>query len=79
MKCKNPCIGACAPSSECKVVSHVPRCSCPVGYIGNPYSECTIQQGKLKFLKLFVFKPIYEIYIYLFIHNCISNTLIYVL
>lgn len=47
MKCKNPCIGACAPSAECRVISHVPRCSCPVGYIGNPYSECTLQQGKL--------------------------------
>jgi len=46
MKCKNPCIGACAPSAECKVISHTPRCSCPVGYIGNPLSECSPQQGK---------------------------------
>lgn len=47
MKCKNPCIGVCAPSAECRVISHVPRCSCPVGYIGNPFTECQIQQGKL--------------------------------
>lgn len=46
MKCKNPCIGACAPSAECRVISHTPRCTCPVGHIGNPYTECTTIQGK---------------------------------
>jgi hypothetical protein len=45
MKCKNPCIGACAPTAECRVISHTPRCSCPIGFIGNPYTECLPQQG----------------------------------
>lgn len=54
MKCKNPCIGACAPSAECRVISHTPRCTCPIGYIGNPYTECTLPQGKLNSLLLFI-------------------------
>lgn len=47
MKCKNPCPGSCAPNAECHVVSHSPICKCPNGYVGDPFSQCVIQQGKL--------------------------------
>lgn len=45
MKCKDPCPGSCAPNAECHVVSHSPICRCPYGYIGDPFSQCVIQQG----------------------------------
>lgn len=45
MKCKDPCPGSCAPNAECKVISHTPRCSCPPGYYGDPFSQCILQQG----------------------------------
>lgn len=48
MKCKNPCPASCAPNAECHVVSHSPICKCPIGYIGDPFSQCVIQQGKLQ-------------------------------
>ena len=40
-KCENPCLNACSPTSECHVISHVPRCTCPSGYSGNPLIQCT--------------------------------------
>lgn len=47
MKCKDPCPGSCAPNAECHVVSHSPICKCRNGYVGDPFSQCVIQQGKL--------------------------------
>lgn len=46
MKCKDPCPGSCGQNAICQVVSHVPRCSCLSGYIGDPFIQCYIQQGK---------------------------------
>jgi len=46
MKCKDPCPGSCASNAICKVISHTPRCSCPPGYNGDPFTQCILQQGK---------------------------------
>lgn len=45
MKCKDPCPDSCAPNAVCKVISHTPRCSCPQGYYGDPFTQCILQQG----------------------------------
>lgn len=45
-KCQDPCPGACGNLASCNVVNHLPSCSCPPGYTGNPYSRCDVQQGK---------------------------------
>lgn len=50
MKCNDPCPGSCAPNALCKVISHTPRCSCPSGYNGDPFTQCIIQQGKYIFI-----------------------------
>ncbi|KAI5751389.1 hypothetical protein M8J77_007046 [Diaphorina citri] len=40
-KCANPCAsGACAPTAQCEVRNHRAVCSCPVGYLGDPYTSC---------------------------------------
>lgn len=39
-KCINPCIGICGQDAQCEVVNHIPVCSCPVGYTGDPFSSC---------------------------------------
>lgn len=39
-KCVNPCIGICGQSALCEVVNHIPICSCPSGYTGDPFSNC---------------------------------------
>lgn len=43
-KCKDPCPNSCGQNAECRVVSHTPMCVCIVGYVGDPFSQCTIQQ-----------------------------------
>lgn len=43
LKCKNPCPGVCAPSAICNVISHTPRCSCPQGFTGDPFTQCVLQ------------------------------------
>jgi len=48
MKCKDPCPGTCGLNAQCNVVSHSPQCYCYPGYIGDPFTQCTIQQGKYK-------------------------------
>lgn len=39
-KCKDPCAGSCGYNTDCNVVSHSPMCTCKIGFIGNPFSEC---------------------------------------
>lgn len=43
-KCKNPCEGVCGENAECRVISHTPNCFCPIGYIGDPFTRCLIEQ-----------------------------------
>lgn len=39
-KCVDPCPGTCGQSAQCEVVNHIPICSCPNGYTGDPFSYC---------------------------------------
>lgn len=43
-KCRDPCVGACAPTAECKVVSHTTICICPNGLVGDPLVQCVHKQ-----------------------------------
>ncbi|XP_047739044.1 uncharacterized protein LOC108675679 isoform X2 [Hyalella azteca] len=40
-QCADPCKGSCDPSAECRVSMHHPKCSCPDGYTGNPFTGCS--------------------------------------
>lgn len=44
MKCQNPCLGSCGLSAVCDVVNHVPMCSCPDGYEGDPFVSCSVKK-----------------------------------
>lgn len=46
-KCKNPCPGICGLNAECSVISHTPNCVCILGYYGDPFSHCDIQQTQI--------------------------------
>jgi len=39
-KCQDPCPGTCGQNAECRVVSHLPQCSCLPGYSGDPFRHC---------------------------------------
>ena len=41
-KCKDPCPGVCGVDAICEVYNHVPTCTCPEGYTGDPFSYCRI-------------------------------------
>lgn len=45
-KCRNPCEGTCGLGAECRVKNHNPICSCPIGYIGDPFNNCLPQRMK---------------------------------
>lgn len=36
--CLNLCPSACGTNSVCRMFNHLPVCSCPPGYSGNPYA-----------------------------------------
>lgn len=36
--CLNLCPSACGTNSVCRMTNHLPVCSCPPGYRGNPYA-----------------------------------------
>jgi len=40
LKCRDPCPGSCGTFAECNVINHIPVCTCPQGYIGNPFTNC---------------------------------------
>lgn len=41
-KCRDPCPGTCGQNAKCEVVNHIPICSCPTGYTGDPFSHCRV-------------------------------------
>lgn len=39
-KCADPCPGTCGTGADCAVINHIPTCSCPPGYTGDPFLAC---------------------------------------
>ena len=39
-KCRDPCPGTCGQNARCDVINHIPTCSCPSGFTGDPFSNC---------------------------------------
>lgn len=40
-KCRDPCPGSCGANANCRVVNHVPICSCNDGFTGDPFTQCS--------------------------------------
>lgn len=47
-KCVDPCPGSCGSEAICTVVTHTPICSCPEGYIGDPFTSCRIKPQQIE-------------------------------
>lgn len=41
-KCIDPCPGTCGQNAICDVVNHIPACSCPDGFTGDPFTHCRV-------------------------------------
>lgn len=43
-KCQDPCTTTtqCGTCAECLVINHVVQCSCPNGFLGNPFTGCNL-------------------------------------
>jgi len=39
-KCADPCPGTCGQGALCDVLNHIPSCSCPEGFTGDPFILC---------------------------------------
>ncbi|KAJ4432717.1 hypothetical protein ANN_21354 [Periplaneta americana] len=39
-KCRDPCPGSCGAGAQCNVINHVPVCTCPKGFTGDPFTSC---------------------------------------
>lgn len=39
-RCRDPCLGSCSITSLCTVYNHIPMCTCPEGFTGDPFSNC---------------------------------------
>lgn len=62
-KCIDPCIGSCARSADCRVVSHSPVCTCPERFTGDPFVHCEPESMSRNFqtpqiLKTLIYKGI---------------------
>lgn len=42
-KCQDPCPGSCGIDAICNVLNHIPICTCPEGYSGDPFRYCNAQ------------------------------------
>lgn len=51
-KCNDPCPGTCGQNAQCLVINHLPSCNCRIGYSGDPYRYCSVQQNERKFIKI---------------------------
>ncbi|KAJ9598210.1 hypothetical protein L9F63_011093, partial [Diploptera punctata] len=41
-KCSDPCPGTCGLNAQCRVINHVPSCSCLPGFTGDSLRSCTL-------------------------------------
>ena len=41
-KCIDPCPGTCGINAACRILNHIPTCSCIEGYIGDPFTSCRL-------------------------------------
>lgn len=51
-KCQDPCPGTCGQNADCLVINHLPSCNCRIGYTGDPYTFCRVQQMERKKIKI---------------------------
>lgn len=50
-KCRDPCPGSCGAYAQCNVINHTPTCSCLEGYVGDPFTQCTIKPVEIEPVK----------------------------
>lgn len=44
--CTDPCPGTCGYLAKCHTINHKPVCSCPPGYVGDPFYKCILEESK---------------------------------
>lgn len=47
-KCRDPCPGSCGIDAQCNVINHIPVCTCPTEYTGNPFFSCILKPFERK-------------------------------
>ena len=62
--CIDPCPGLCGTNAVCKVINHIPTCTCTEGYIGDPFTTCRLQQICKIFLNTFHLFYLIKLYSY---------------
>lgn len=50
-KCRDPCLGSCGLSAICSVLTHIPICTCPDGYEGDPFNHCRVKPQQIEPIK----------------------------
>ena len=55
LKCVDPCPGLCGVNAQCRVINHIPTCTCNQGYIGDPFTSCRLKPIR-KFISLIKIK-----------------------
>ena len=43
LHCVDPCPGLCGINAQCKVINHIPTCTCNENYIGDPFTSCRLK------------------------------------
>lgn len=49
-KCRDPCPGSCGSNAHCQVFNHIPMCTCPEGYTGDPFLSCYVKPERKHFI-----------------------------
>lgn len=62
-KCQDPCVATCGINARCNTINHNPICTCPAGFIGDPFIQCIREICKLFVFLYFTFHILlYHIY-----------------
>lgn len=73
-KCRDPCPGTCGQGARCDVINHVPSCTCPEGYTGDPFTYCRPVPAIGKYFNMISFRHItIGIHVLLFFYTRISK------
>ena len=55
LHCIDPCPGLCGVNAGCKVINHIPTCTCLEGYEGDPFSSCRLRPISKNLTVLYIY------------------------
>ena len=70
LHCVDPCPGVCGINAECRVINHLPSCTCIPGYRGDPFTACSLIPSSKHFIAFLHSTHVFYYVLFKFLQSC---------